>query len=105
MDDFKKFDLGSFIKNTKLVQKRLEKIKASLNDLQAIGQAGVDAVKVTLNGTHKVLKVEISDATINSSKAILEGLIVAAFNDASNKIESSSKELMQAVVAEAEEDN
>ena len=56
--------------------------------LEAEGISGGGIVKITINGKNNVTSVNIDETAIDKNeKEILEDLIVAAFNDAREKIQ------------------
>jgi hypothetical protein len=56
--------------------------------LEAEGISGGGIVKITINGKNNVTSVNIDETAIDKNeKEILEDLIVAAFNDARDKIQ------------------
>ena len=52
----------------------------------------VISVKVILNGEGEMVKLEISPETIKEEKAIIEDLIVAAYNNAKVQLKSKTSE-------------
>jgi DNA-binding YbaB/EbfC family protein len=49
-------------------------------------------VKIVLNGRHEAKKVTIEPKLLSEDLEMLEDLIAAAINDASRKVEESTKE-------------
>ena len=64
--------------------------------MEVTGESGAGMVKVTMNGSHEVRRVEIDDSVFED-KEIAEDLIAAAFNDATRRVEVQSKEKLSAV--------
>lgn len=89
-----KFNLGSLMKNAKKMQEMMEKAKAELAKVEVIGEAGAGVVKVTMNARHQVIKITIDPELQKEDIAVLEELIAAAFNDASNKVDEVTKSKM-----------
>ena len=73
--------------NAKKAQQEMEKILVE-------GESGAGAVKVTMKGNHKIINIEIESSALNDDKKVLEDLIVAACNDAINKVEKEIKNKM-----------
>ncbi len=49
-------------------------------------------VRITMTGKHQVKALEIDAALVDDDKDMLEDLVVAAFNDAVRKVESTIQE-------------
>lgn len=73
--------------NAKKAQQEMEKIIVE-------GESGAGAVKVTMKGNHRIINIEIESSALNDDKKVLEDLIVAACNDAINKVEKEIKNKM-----------
>lgn len=73
--------------NAKKTQQEMEKILVE-------GESGAGAVKVTMKGNHRIINIEIESSALNDDKKVLEDLIVAACNDAINKVEKEIKNKM-----------
>ncbi|MED5274757.1 MAG: YbaB/EbfC family nucleoid-associated protein [Pseudomonadota bacterium] len=73
--------------NAKKAQEEIEKIMVQ-------GESGAGAVKVTMKGNHKITNIEIDPSALNNDKKMLEDLIMAACNDAINKVEKEIKNKM-----------
>lgn len=86
--------LGNLMKQAQKMQEDMQKAQEELKSLEVVGQAGGELVKVVMTGKHEVRKVEINDSLLKDDKDMLEDLIAAAMNDASNKIEKLTKEQM-----------
>jgi len=66
------------------------KLAEAQNNLRAEGTAGGQLVKITLNGTKEVQKVSIAkDAMDPEDPSMLEDLLLAAFKDASKKVDEA----------------
>ncbi len=58
------------------------------------GESGGGLVKVTMNGLHKLLRVELDDSLINpDDKTILADLLVAAVNIATDKLKKEMEDI------------
>lgn len=84
--------LGNLMKQAQKMQEDMQKAQEELKNLETEGQAGGGLVKVKMTGKHEVRKVEIDDSLLNDDKEMLEDLIAAAMNDASNKVEQMTKD-------------
>jgi DNA-binding YbaB/EbfC family protein len=82
-------------------QKMQEQIKQAQEDLAGIevtGQSGGGVVKIEMNGRMEARRVRI-DPTALSDPEMLEDLIVAAINDAVNKVQEASRARMAEATA------
>ena len=80
------------------MQENLQKAQEELAKLEVTGSAGGGMVSVTLTGTKECRKVRIDPALLSDAE-MLEDLVAAAFNDASNRIDAESKSKMGAATA------
>ena len=65
---------------------------------QVEGSAGAGAVRVSIKGNHKIISIEIEDDAFKGNKTILQDYLIAACNDAMNKLEKETKEKMGSVM-------
>ena len=65
-----------------------EKIK----NIKIEGVSGSNSVKVTLNGDGEMIKIDISSDIIKEDKSIIEDLVVAAHNNAKEKLKLKTTE-------------
>lgn len=85
----------NFIKQAQELQEKIKRLQEDLVNKVAIGSAGGDMVKVTVNGKHEVIDVKIAKEVVNPDDVqMLEDLVIAAVNDAMRKIEDVIKEEM-----------
>ena len=64
--------------------------------IQASGESGAGMVKATVNGTKKLISLEIDPSIINAEDAsMMKDLIVAAVNQAQKNAEDLAKEEMK----------
>jgi DNA-binding YbaB/EbfC family protein len=98
--DFKKKSAGrnpmglnmNFLKQAQELQQKIKKMQEELIHKEAVGSSGGDMVKVTVNGKHEVLDINISKEVVNSEDIeMLEDLVVAAVNDAMHKMDEIIK--------------
>ncbi|MBW7571079.1 MAG: YbaB/EbfC family nucleoid-associated protein [Succinivibrio sp.] len=90
------FNMGNMMKQAQMMQERLQKAQAEIASMEVTGESGAGMVKVTMNGSHEVRRVEIDDSVFED-KEIAEDLIAAAFNDATRRVEVQSKEKLSQV--------
>jgi hypothetical protein len=71
----------------------MQKAQQELANMEVTGQAGGGMVSVVMNGQHAVKRVTI-DPTLADDIEMLEDLVVAATNDAVNRIKESTEKQM-----------
>ncbi len=80
-------NFNNMIKQAQDLQKKMAEAQEKVETLEAEGISGGGIVKITINGKNNVTSVNIDETAIDKNeKEILEDLIVAAFNDARDKI-------------------
>ena len=81
-------NFNNMIKQAQDLQKKMAEAQEKVETLEAEGISGGGIVRITINGKNNVTSVNIDEAAIDKNeKEILEDLIVAAFNDARDKIQ------------------
>ena len=81
-------NFNNMIKQAQDLQKKMAEAQEKAETLEAEGISGGGIVKITINGKNNVTSVNIDETAIDKNeKEILEDLIVAAFNDARDKIQ------------------
>ena len=81
-------NFNNMIKQAQDLQKKMAEAQEKVETLEAEGISGGGIVKITINGKNNVTSVNIDETSIDKNeKEILEDLIVAAFNDARDKIQ------------------
>lgn len=87
-----------FMRQAQELQARLNKIQEELAKAEVEGSSGGGAVKVTVNGQHKVISVKISPEVVKAEEVeMLEDLVLSAFNDAATKAEQLAQKSLGAV--------
>lgn len=81
-------NFNNMIKQAQDLQKKMAEAQEKVETLEAEGISGGGIVKITINGKNNVTSVNIDETAIDKNeREILEDLIVAAFNDARDKIQ------------------
>ena len=80
-------DMSQIMKQAKAMQEKMAEMQKKLEEAEIEGTSGGGAVKVIMSGKHDLKKIDI-DSTLmkEDEKEVLEDLIIAAVNDANNKI-------------------
>lgn len=95
-----KNQLGDLMQQAQKMQEKMQEAQQKLADMEVQGESGGGLVKITLTGKHQARKISI-DASLyeENDKEMLEDLVVAAINDAVQKVESKNKESMSDMTA------
>ena len=79
-------DFSKILENAKEMQSKIKESQGKIKALEQEGCAAGGSVKVMLNGDGEMIKLFISPETLRENKEIIEDLIIAAHNDAKQKI-------------------
>lgn len=91
-------NIAQLMQQAQKMQEDLQKAQQEIAKIEVVGSAGGGMVSVTLSGRKECRKVRL-DASLLSDQEMLEDLLAAAFNDASNKIDSQTQARVGAVTA------
>ncbi len=91
-------NIAQLMQQAQKMQENLQRAQEELAKLEVTGSAGAGMVSVTLTGTKECRKVRI-DPSVLADQEMVEDLVAAAFNDASNKVDAESKSKMAAASA------
>lgn len=98
-DQFK--NLGNMMKMAGEAKQRAAEMQAELERRTVTGESGGGAVRVTLNGKGRCLRLETDPALfaglVADDKAMAEELIAAAFNDGMGKVQQVVAEELKKV--------
>ena len=86
------------MKDAKNMYSNIKKAQDEINKIKVEGSAGAGAVRVSVKGNHKIVSIEIEDDAFKGNKKILQDYLIAACNDAMNKLEKETKEKMGSVM-------
>ncbi len=81
-----KGQLGNMMQQAQKMQEQMQKQQAELANKIIEGQAGAGIVKVLMTGKGMLKKLDIDYDMLDGDREMMEDLIIAAFNDAQNKI-------------------
>jgi DNA-binding YbaB/EbfC family protein len=92
--------MGMFdkMKDAKNMYSNIKKAQNEINKIKVEGSAGAGAVKVVAKGNHQIVSIEIDNDAHTGNKKILEDYLIAACNDAMNKLEKETKDKMGSVM-------
>ena len=91
-------DFNNMLKQAQELQNKMADAQKKVEQLEAEGSSGGGLIKIIVDGKNLVKSVHIDNSLINNDeKEILEDLIVAAFNDAKEKIQKKISEEMSSI--------
>tara|TARA_Y100000590_G_scaffold287175_1_gene323288 strand:- start:490 stop:807 length:318 start_codon:yes stop_codon:yes gene_type:complete len=85
-------DFSNILNKAKEIEAKMKESQEKIKDIRVEGVSGANSVKVTLNGDGEMVNLEISQETIKEGKEILEDLIIAATNQAREKLKTKTSE-------------
>ncbi len=87
------FDMMKMMGKMKEVQARMKEAQDNLVNIRAHGEAGAGMVKATVNGKKQLVSLDIDPSLLKGDdKVIVQDLVVAAVNKASEEAEVQAKE-------------
>jgi hypothetical protein len=87
-------DLNEIMKQAKQMQEQFQKAQQDIASIVVEGESGGGMVKISMNGRHDVLSVNINDSLLSEGKSVIEDLFAAAVNDSVRKLEEKNKETL-----------
>ncbi len=85
-------NFNQFLKQAQSMQKKMQEMKDQMANTEYVGKAGGGLVEITMTGQGTARKCFIDPSLLKESeKEMLEDLIVAALNDAKNKVDEESQ--------------
>jgi DNA-binding YbaB/EbfC family protein len=90
--------LGNMMKQVQQMQAKMEQIQADLEKTEVEATAGGGMVKVVANGKHDILSITIDPEVVDKNDVeMLQDLIVAAVNQAHQKVQELQAEQMSSI--------
>ena len=83
--------IGNMMQQVQKMQEQMAQAQKELATKEVIGSAGGDIVKVTMSGQQQIKSIHIDHEMIDGDHEMLEDLLIAAFNDALNKVAELQK--------------
>jgi DNA-binding YbaB/EbfC family protein len=88
-------NFGQMMKQAQEMQAKMAEMQARLEQVEMSGAAGGGLVQVTLTGKGEVRKIKIDKTLADPNEVeVLEDLVLAAFNDAKQRVEAHVAEEM-----------
>tara|TARA_B110001452_G_scaffold46223_1_gene35305 strand:+ start:212 stop:535 length:324 start_codon:yes stop_codon:yes gene_type:complete len=91
-------DFNNMLKQAQEMQTKMMDAQKKIEEIEAEGLAGGGLVKVSVNGKNHVTNVTIDPSLLVADEVdILEDLILAAHNDAKDKVQQKSADEMSSI--------
>lgn len=87
-----KGDIGQLLRQAQRMQSEMQKAQAELATVEVKGEAGGGLVQLTMTCGQQVRSIRIDPSLVAGDREMLEDVLVAAFNDALRKVESTVQE-------------
>jgi DNA-binding YbaB/EbfC family protein len=91
--------IGQLMKQAQQMQADMQKAQEEMANLTVTGESGAGMVRITMTCKHEIRSLEIDDSLVGDDKEMLEDLIIAAFNDAVRRVETTVQEKFSGMTA------
>jgi DNA-binding YbaB/EbfC family protein len=91
--------LGQLMQQAQRMQEDMKRAQEEIAKLEVTGSSGGGLVSVVMSGAHEVRRVQIDRKLFADDPEMAEDLVVAAINDAVNKVAEASKSRLGNVTA------
>jgi len=90
-------NFSDMVSKAKKIQEQMKEVQENLKKIEVEGTAGGDLVKVILRGDYEMKSISINSNAKDEKEEIINDLIIAAHNDAREKLKKkTSEELLKA---------
>ena len=85
-------DFTDILSKAKKMQEKMKEVQDSIKNIEVEGISGGNLVKVILKGNYEMKSIFIDQNAKKEKEEIIRDLIVAAYNDAKNKLKKKTSE-------------
>ena len=85
-------DFTNMLSQAKKMQDKMKEVQESIKKIEVEGRSGGNSVRVVLNGNYEMKSIFIDENTQKEKNVIVKDLIIAAYNDAKDKIKKKTSE-------------
>jgi len=78
-------------------QNKMKEAQDAIKKIEVEGEAGGNLVKVTLTGDYEIKAIKVSEEAKKESNEIIYDLIIAAYNNAKDKLKKKSSDELSKV--------
>jgi nucleoid-associated protein EbfC len=88
-------NIGQLMKQAQAMQEKMAEMQSQLEAVEMTGAAGGGMVQLTLNGKSDMKRIKLDKTLLDPAEVdVLEDLIVAAYNDARQKVAAHAEQEM-----------
>jgi nucleoid-associated protein EbfC len=91
--------IGQLMKQAQQMQAEMQKAQEEMARMTVTGESGGGLVRITMTCKHDVQSLDIDPSLLGDDKEMLEDLVVAAFNDALRRVETTVKDKFSGMAA------
>ena len=85
-------NFSDILSKAKKMQEKMKEVQESLKKIEVVGVSGGNLVKITLTGDYEMKSIFIDPNAKKEKDEIVHDLIVAAYNDAKDKLKKKTSE-------------
>ena len=85
-------DFSKILDKAKELEVKMKESQEKIKNITVEGVSGSNSVKVILNGDGEMIKLDISPDVIKEEKSIIEDLVIAAYNNAKERLKLKTSE-------------
>ena len=85
-------DFSDMLSKAKKMREEMQKAQESIKKIQVEGVSGGNLVKIILGGDYEMKSIQIDPKAKNEKEEIINDLIIAAHNDAKEKLKKKTSE-------------
>jgi DNA-binding YbaB/EbfC family protein len=85
-------DFTDMLSKAKEMQAKMKAAQDSIKNIEVEGESGGNLVKVTLTGDYEIKAITVSEKAKEETSEIVNDLIIAAYNNAKEKLKKKSSE-------------
>tara|TARA_E500000331_G_C17061711_1_gene628507 strand:+ start:222 stop:542 length:321 start_codon:yes stop_codon:yes gene_type:complete len=90
-------DFTDMLSKAKEMQIKMKEAQDAIKKIEVEGESGGNLVKVTLNGEYEIKSIVVSEEAKKEGMEIINDLIIAAYNNAKEKLKKKSSEELSKV--------
>tara|TARA_A100001234_G_scaffold194979_1_gene183577 strand:- start:1067 stop:1384 length:318 start_codon:yes stop_codon:yes gene_type:complete len=85
-------DFSKILDKAKELEAKMKESQEKIKSIKVEGVSGANSVKIVLDGSGEMQKIEISNEIFKENKSVIEDLIIAAHNNAKAELKSKTNE-------------
>tara|TARA_B100000524_G_C23423284_1_gene288743 strand:+ start:71 stop:391 length:321 start_codon:yes stop_codon:yes gene_type:complete len=85
-------NFNDMLSKAKIMQEKMQEVQKNLKNVEVEGVSGGNSVKVILKGDYEMKSIYIDENAKKEKDEIINDLIVAAYNDAKDKLKKKTSE-------------